>query len=149
MQGRNHLVVNAALAVATESLFHPAGPVFHWMDACSFFTHAGALPTVGTVLGYKCIYYSCTLLTARLPDIDQRIRIFGKHRGFSHSLMGLLFFALILLGGGLLFADFLRRRGILVSQEIQMLGLLGILSLTLGCLFHIIGDSVTFMNDGV
>ncbi len=144
MQGTNHLVFNATLAVATESLLHPAGPAFHWTNVFSWLAHAGAPSAVGTVLVYKCVYYSCTLLTARLPDVDQRIRIFGKHRGFTHSFVGVLFFAFALLGVGLLLTNFLLKHGIYVSQEVLTIGLLAILSLTLGCLFHIIGDSVTF-----
>jgi len=98
---------------------------------------------MGKIYLIKGIYYGCALLVASLPDADLRIPIFGKHRGFTHSLLGGFLFAVCLLATGLLALFLLHANAIPISQEEVEIGLIAIVSSTLGYFSHLLADSLT------
>src|SRR6266700_3775837 len=142
MKGKSHLVINATLAVIAENAFHLAGSPLHWADLIHLLTHLEDDRT--SIVISKGIYYGCTLLVARLPDLDLNLRIVvGRHRGLTHSLLGGLLFALTLLVIGFLALSALQTQGIALSPQVEAMGLLAISATTLSCFYHMFADSFT------
>jgi inner membrane protein len=140
MKGNSHIAVSITLAVVAENVFHPAGAPVHWTGLVHLLAHPAG-PT-GEIVS-KAIYYGCTIIAARLPDLDLSIPLFGKHRGFTHSLLGDLLFALILLTSGFFGLCYLQAHRISVSPQQEALGLLAIWASTLSCFYHMLADSLT------
>lgn len=101
MKGSSHVVFGLAGAVVVDSFFHVSGDLL-------FTPHAH--PTAGLIF-QKVIYYGFAALGALTPDIDNARSTLGKrlgpiskeiqhlagHRTFFHSVIGLVFSALVVL----------------------------------------------------
>jgi membrane-bound metal-dependent hydrolase YbcI (DUF457 family) len=137
MRGKSHKALNVALAVVTENLFHLTGHPIYYKEIS---TPSEMIVKMCLIKG---VYYACALIVASLPDADLRFSIFGKHRGFTHSLLGWASFALSLLAVGVLTIFLFQTSNIPLSQEYISIGSIAITSSMLGYFYHLLVDSFT------
>ncbi len=147
MNGRSHTAVNACAALTLNSLFHTVGASYTWHELTMLVTSPQLMNALlSPLLLYKTTYYILVVLCARLPDIDQDnrfTRILGGHRGFTHSLLGVLllglFFASLVVGLPLLCTLV----GI-VLQPVLLTDLrIALEAILIGWILHIAADSIT------
>jgi len=147
MNGRSHTAVNAFSALTLNSLFHTVGAAYTWHQLTALVTgpqlaHALLAP----LLLYKTTYYALVVLCARLPDIDQDsrfARLLGGHRGFTHSLLGIvlisLLFATIVVSLPIVFA----MNGLILQPVLFAEVKIALEAIITGWVLHIIADSIT------
>ncbi len=147
MNGRSHTAVNAISALTLNSLFHTVGAAYTWHQLTALIvgpqlTHALLSP----LLLYKTTYYTLVVLCARLQDIDQDsrfTRFLGGHRGFTHSILGVLllclFFATLVVS--LPVICMLSRRSLqpVLFAEVKI----ALEAFVTGWVMHIAADSIT------
>ncbi len=148
MKGRSHIGANVFSAVAFNSFFHVVDRVYSWHQISQIINS----PQLHTALQspqllHKVTFYAVVALTARLPDVDQRVkwigRLAGGHRGCTHSCLSiflLVALALIVIVG---LPEFLLTRHILVIPFLLQEGIVILKSVVLGWLLHLLADSLT------
>ena len=147
MNGRSHTAVNAFSALTLNSLFHTVGTAYTWHQITTLITGPQLAPALlSPLLMYKTTYYALVVLCARLPDIDQHSRIgclLGGHRGFTHSLLGVLlislFFATIVVSLPIMFT----MNGITLQPELLTEVKIAFEAFVIGWILHIVADSIT------
>lgn len=138
MQAGSHLLTNLALAVVVENLVPIAGSSLHWSELAQMIQPGS---TLAPAMIAKAAYYTCVVAAASLPDLDQRLRLF-RHRTFTHSLVGIMCLASVLLGLRILVFSLLMVQRLAVSPEEQLLSQMVVIALPLACAFHVLGDLV-------
>ena len=147
MNGRSHTAVNAFSALTLNSMFHTVGAAYTWHQLHTLVTSPQlAHALLSPLLFYKTTYYALVILCARLPDIDQNkrfARLVGGHRGFTHSLLGVVLL-------GLLFATFVvslpivcRMGGISLQPVLFVEVRIAFEAFITGWILHIVADSIT------
>ncbi len=140
MQAAGHVATNLTLAIILENLVPVAGAPVHWSALHISPTLNLALATAPITKG---IYYSCVVGAATLPDLDQRLRIFGSHRTLTHSLVGLAgLVGLLLCLRTLVFAVLINQRFEIAPDE-WVASQVVLFALPLACGFHILADMLT------
>jgi len=147
MNGRSHTAVNAFSALALSSLFHTVGTTYTWHQLSALLASPQfAYVPLSPLLFYKATYYTLVVLCARLPDIDQDsrfTRLFGGHRGFTHSLLGVLllslFFATIVVSLPVLCT----MNGITLQPVLFTEVKIALEAFITGWVMHIVADSIT------
>ncbi len=147
MNGRSHTAVNAFSALTLNSLFHTVGAAYTWHQLTVLITSPQLTQALlSPFLLYKTTYYALVVLCARLPDIDQDSRfaqLLGGHRGFTHSLLGVLllslFFAMIVLSLPVLFVMGKMNLQPVFFAEVKI----AFEAFITGWILHIAADSIT------
>ncbi len=147
MNGRSHIAVNAFSALTLNSLFHTVGASYTWHQLTTLATSPQLLDTLlSPLLLYKTTYYALVVLCARLPDIDQDsrfARLLGGHRGFTHSLLGVLLLGLFLATLALSLPLLLALCGITLQPALLADGRIALEAILTGWVLHIVADSIT------
>ncbi len=147
MNGRSHTAVNAFSALTLNSLFHTVGAAYTWHQLTVLSTSPQLAQALSSpFLMYKTTYYTLVILCARLPDIDQDSRFaqfLGGHRGFTHSLLGVLllslFFAMIVLSLPIVFVMSKMNLQPVLFEEVKI----AFEAIITGWIMHIAADSIT------
>lgn len=147
MNGRSHTAVNAFSALTLNSLFHTVGAAYTWHQLTVLITGPQLTQALlSPLLLYKTTYYVLVVLCARLPDIDQDsrfTRLLGGHRGFTHSLLGILllclFFAIVIMSLPLLCTT----GGISLQPALFTEMKVAFEASVTGWVMHIVADSIT------
>ena len=148
MKGRSHTGANVFSAVVVNNIFHVVDKVYSWHQLEQLLNS----PQFQTALQspqllHKVTFYSLVALTARWPDIDQRVkwigRLAGGHRGCTHSCLSVLLLIFCALAISVSLPMFLLSRHVIVSpsllQEVDVV----FKSITVGWLLHLLADSLT------
>ncbi len=147
MNGRSHTAVNAFSALTLNSLFHTVGAAYTWHQLTTLVTSPQLeYALLSPLLLYKTTYYALVILCARLPDIDQHNhlgRLLGGHRGFTHSLLGVLlislFFATLVVSLPVMFA----MSGMILQPMLFTEVKIALEAFVTGWVLHIVADSIT------
>lgn len=158
MMGRSHLAFNAASAVIASSFLHIGGEVYSWSYVLALLEgHIATTSLLIPGLVQKCIYYTCVLVGALLPDIDHPNSILGRrcgfvshtlhrwygHRSITHSVFGLLLLCTLGFGLSSLGIALCNSQGIHISVALESTFRLALFSLIFGCALHLLADSLT------
>lgn len=148
MKGRSHTGANVFSAVVINNAFHVVDRVYSWHQLEQLLNspqlHA-ALQS--SQLLHKVTFYGLVALTARWPDVDQRVkwigRLAGGHRGCTHSCLSVLLFIMLAVSVSVSLPIFLLSHHLIVSpsllQEMDVI----FKSIAVGWLLHLLADSLT------
>ena len=158
MMGKSHLAFNAASAVVVSSMLHIGGEAYSRSYLLTLLNgHLLFTPLLLPSLIQKSIYYLLVLFGALLPDIDHPKSILGRrcgfvshalhrfcgHRSITHSVLGLVLVGVAAIGLGNLALALFRLQGFMISVAIIHTLVLALFSLLLGCILHLLADSLT------